>query len=175
CRDLPRDLSGDLAFSSLCPPMNCPQGIDSMGGIGKKCAYVSSANRENGIEGEVWKALGMDYSYSGYHTDYPYRYLKSKGFDAKVFYFEQKGTVDEPSDACADRMVRVVSMYRKVDGDAEAIIRDTVDGLATDGRIRLDNTVRMGLLLWNPDSETGARGRPFRGWFYKPPAVTILW
>ncbi len=148
CRSLSSGYRRDVAFCSLCPPMNCPEGIDLMEALGGRRVYVSSANREKGLEGEIWAALGKDYSYEGYDTDYPYRYLLSRGRDAEVRYFTQDCTVSETVEAAVDRFRSLISNYRTVGAEEERAIRDVVSGHAEDGMVVQRLVLRMGMLTW---------------------------
>ena len=150
CFELSKDYKRDLAFSSLCPPMNNPAGIDLMGRLGRKCVYVSSANKESNLECRVWKELGEDYSYAGYDTDYPYRYLKAKGIDADIRYFSQDWRSEEPCSVVQDRMVATIKRYRQVDDATIELIREVVADESEDGLIRQSLNLRIGMLTWSP-------------------------
>ena len=149
CLSIPSDVVCDVAFSSLCPPMNDPESLLSMEAHSKRyCIYVSSANVGNGIEGEVWKALGCDYSYSGYDTTYPFEYLRSIGKDARLRFFTQRNQSIIPIEECVNRYLRLVSKYRGMNGDMEHTIRDVIASHAKDGNIDLSREMRMGMLIW---------------------------
>ena len=153
CMTLDTGCRRDVAFCSLCPPMNTPEGIDLMGRLGKRCIYVSSANREKSLEGEIWEALGEDYSYAGYDTDYPYRYLLSKGIDAEVEYFTQENETTETEEECVKRFESLVSRYRRVDDGCRGVIDRIVRSHSEDGIVRQKLVLRMGMLTWSTDTE----------------------
>ena len=153
CMTLDSGCRRDVAFCSLCPPMNTPEGIDLMCRLGEKCIYVSSANREKGLESEIWEALGEDYSYKGYDYDYPYRYLLSKGIDAKVEYFTQENETTETVAECLKRFASLVSRYRSVDEGCSAVIKRVVRGHSEDGIVRQRLSLRMGMLTWSTCTE----------------------
>lgn len=153
CLCIPQEYASDVAFSSLCPPMNTPAGIDSMCRLGKRCIYVSSASHETGLEGRIWHELGKDYSYSGYDTDYPYRYLRSKGIDASICYFTQENELDETVSDCIKRYATMFSRYRHVDETVMKAISDTFEDSSEDGIVHHRTTQRIGMLTWNsPES-----------------------
>ncbi len=148
CTCLPTDYRKDVVFCSLCPAMNDPDAIDRMDALGKKHVYISSANSEMGIEGEIWKALGKDYSYAGYDTDYPYRYLLSKGVDAELRYFSQDNTVTDTVEATIKRFRATVASYRTVGEEEERAIRDAVEDHSENGMVTQSIVLRMGMLIW---------------------------
>jgi len=153
CLCIPQKYASDVAFSSLCPPMNTPEGIDCMCRLGKRCVYVSSSSHEEGLEGRIWRKLGKDYSYTGYDTDYPYRYLRSKGVDASIRYFTQEKQHDESVSDCIRRFATVFSRYRYVGDTVMDAISEVVKDSSEDGIVHHRNTQRFGMLTWNsPDS-----------------------
>ncbi len=149
CRHLTDDLKSDVAFSSLCPPMNCPAGIDRMGELGGRCVYVSSASQQDGLEGKIWRAIGMDYSYAGYDTHYPCRYLKSLGIDAELRIFSQPAEPPQPSKTVEERLISSISKYREVDDNLCRIIREIVSDSSEDGMVAQTDDRRMGMLTWS--------------------------
>ena len=150
CRSIPQNIHCDLAFSSLCPPMNYPESILEMERHGDVCAYVSSANIGTSIETEIWSALGKDYSYSGYNTEYPYRFLRSVGRDPDLTFYTQKNTTEESEESVLKRHVSLISKYRPVTADIEKTIRKIVSGHSENGTITNTFEMRMGLLIWRP-------------------------
>ena len=150
CMSLP-EIVRDVSFSSLCPPMNCPEGLRVMERTASElCVYVSSADSCPGLETEIWKALGKDYSYRGYDTRYPARYLESQGRSPKLRFFSQTNETSEPESVVADRFVCKVSSYRDLTQEEEDIIRGVVAGRSEDGTVRITAEVRMGMLVWEP-------------------------
>lgn len=148
CTCLPNEYRRDVVFCSLCPAMNDPDAIDRMDGLGRKHVFISSANHEMGIEGEIWDALGKDYSYAGYDTDYPYRYLLSKGVDAKLRYFTQDNTVTDTVDATVGRFRAMIANYRAIGEEEERVIRSIVKDHSENGIVKQSIRLRMGMLTW---------------------------
>ena len=150
CMSLP-EIVRDVSFSSLCPPMNCPEGLEVMERTASElCVYVSSADPCPGLEIEIWKALGKDYSYRGYDTRYPARYLESRGRSPELRFFSQTNETAEPESVVADRFVRKVSAYRTLAEGEEGIIRGAVADRSEDGTVRITAEVRLGMLVWEP-------------------------
>ena len=150
CRCIPEDIHCDLAFTSLCPPMNFPESILEMEKHGDVCAYVSSANIGTSIETEIWSALGKDYSYSGYNTEYPYRFLRSVGRDPELTFLTQRNTTDEPEEDVLERHMSLISKYRPMTDEIGEKIRRIVSEHSENGRIVNTFEMRMGLLIWRP-------------------------
>ncbi|NLL94537.1 MAG: class I SAM-dependent methyltransferase [Thermoplasmatales archaeon] len=149
----------DLVFSSLCPGANSPASILRMEAASKgKCAYVSSMNRDESVNFEVWRRLGRKYTYHGYNTGFPYRFLRSIG--RKPFFCEISWvhTMDIEASELIERTVRSFGIYGNLDGDdvMEATTA-AVHGRYGSGRISEDTTLRAGLLVWDVPGD-GARG-----------------
>ena len=149
CREIPAELNCDLAFTSLCPPMNCPEALLEMERHGKVCAYASSVNTEGNIETEIWNALGKDYSYCGYNTSYPFAYLKSIGRDPELIVFSQDNVSVEPEGAAVKRYKAVISQYRPLTSGIEDVIADVVSGHSENGKVICASTMKIGLLIWS--------------------------
>lgn len=151
CRDMPDGFRTDVAFASLCPLFNSPDGLLSMERFATRhCVYISSANRIRTIESDIWRRLGCDYSYGGYDTIYPYRHLASLGRDAKLRYYIQPYSTEEAEEDCIERHVRLFSRYREVDYGVRSIIESAVSSYARDGRVCIDGEMCLGLLVWKP-------------------------
>ena len=149
CFGIPDGYRSDVSFSSLCPPMNCPEGLRTMERLSKGyCVYVSSANREAGIEGKVWNALGKDYSYAGYDTTYPCRVLKAWGRKPSISFFEQPFETRRPTEEFYGSMVKRISSYVELDDDSRRIVRGVVEDLAEDGFVHQSGSLRIGMLAW---------------------------
>ena len=151
CRHIPRNFRCDLTFSSLCPPMNCPESILRMEEHGDVCAYISSANIGTSIETEIWSALGEDYSYSGYNTEYPSRFLESIGRRTELTFFTQMNKMDESEEDVLKRHLSLISKYRPMTDEIDDIIRKIVSNHSENGRVRTSMEMRMGLLIWRPE------------------------
>lgn len=150
CRAVPASCRCDLAFTSLCPPMNSPDALMEMEALGRTCAYVSSYATEGGLESRVWKALGRNYSYSGYDTDHPYRFLKSLGRDAELVRFRQRNSQESSEEDAVRRFMSLVSRYRELDDGMREAIAGAVSDASEDGIVRTDSETVMGLLIWTP-------------------------
>ena len=151
CLNLPDSCIRDVSFCSLCPPMNCSEGLAMMEKMGKDlCIYVSSANPCGGLESKIWNALGKDYSYHGADTQFPADYLESLGISVELRFFTQLKEYDESEVDVADMMVRKISAYRPLTADDEKKIRDTVYLESEDGIIHTRTEFRMGMLIWEP-------------------------
>lgn len=149
CTEIPSEYGSDLVFCSLCPPMNSPESLEYMMSLGKTSAYVSSCSFSDGLEIRIWNALGKDYSYCGYNTDYPYRYLKSSGFDATLELFSQKNHSEFTVEQSIARFESLISRYRNLDDEMRSKIAQTVEDDSEDGIVYTDTTVTMGLLIWS--------------------------
>ena len=152
CKGIPDDLICDVAFSSLCPPMNDPKMILSMERHAREwCVYVSSAKTGPGIETEIWKELGCDYSYGGYMTSYPDSFLKSVGRKTSLVFLEQRNTETIPLEDCISTFRRKISRFRPITEREEQAIRTVVSRHADGDTVILDSNSRMGLLYWRPN------------------------
>lgn len=142
----------DVVFSSLCPPLNCPEQILRMESLSRRfCVYISSMNDDAGsVHMEIWKALGRDYTFNGYNTEYPYRFLISKGRAPVLKVFE----TSSPSEKSVEDVVRFemekFSAYMDTDNGTERIIKDVVEAHAEDGVVHYDGRKKLGLLIWAP-------------------------
>ena len=149
CFGIPDEFRSDVSFCSLCPPMNCPEGLRTMERLSEGwCVYVSSANRESGIEGRIWNALGKDYTYAGYDTMHPYRILKAWGREPAISFFEQPFESGKPVEDFYGSMVKRISSYVTLDDDSKRIVRDAVEDFAEDGFVRQSGSLRIGMLAW---------------------------
>lgn len=149
CRELPPGLSCDLAFTSLCPPMNYPEALLEMEMHSVTNAYVSSAAKGGSLETEIWKELGKDYSYEGYNTDFGYRYLKAVGRTPWITYFEQKNETEDTYENVVSGLIRQFSKFRGMTEDLVSVIRDVVGRHEEDGIVVQKRNSRMGLLIWD--------------------------
>ena len=151
CLSIPAHCKRDLAFCSLCPPMNYPESILMMEGLADEtCAYVSSANIGGSIETEIWSRLGKNYSYEGYYTDYPFEYLRSVGRDPTVEYFSQDVEDISPAEDVVERICKLFSRYRPLTDDLKRTIEDVIDIHSENGDVVQKKTMTLGLLVWNP-------------------------
>lgn len=154
CRNIPDSCRKDVSFTSLCPPMNNPGSMHDMERLGEKCVYISSANTKGSAETELWKRLGKDYSYAGYHTSYPYEYLRSIGRDPELIFFEQKNSYAYTN---AEYVSKLTSIMRKYDVDVSlvsSLIHEMTDDRTEDGQVFEERITILGLLVWDPSSES---------------------
>lgn len=153
CRSIDPGIRCDVAFSSLCPPMNYPEALLEMECMSQVNAYVSSATIGGSIECEIWNRLGKDYSYAGYNTDFAYRFLRSLGREAEVTYFEQEHFVRETYENTVQSYMRLFGRYRPIDEELEGIICDVVFRHREGDDVIQNRSSRMGLLIWKTPSE----------------------
>ncbi|MDR0523613.1 MAG: class I SAM-dependent methyltransferase [Candidatus Methanoplasma sp.] len=147
----------DAVFSSLCPPLNCESNLLKMESHSKGwCAYVSSMGGDMGsLHTEIWRRLGKDYTYKGYDTSYPCRYLRSLGRDARLEEFEARSpSVRTVEEAVAMESKRF-SAYGRAGAEVEAAIREAAESRAEDGLVRSEGIGRLGLLTWRPPGRRG--------------------
>jgi SAM-dependent methyltransferase len=141
----------DLVFSSLCPPLNCPEGILSLESYSSgTCAYVSSMNDDtNTIHMKIWKKLGREYTYNGYDTKYPYRYLKSIGRDPEIVVIESNDPFTKNVDDIVNLEKRRFSAYMDEKDIPLDMIIDEVESRSENGVLNFDGKKKIGLLTWN--------------------------
>ncbi len=152
CRAMPPDFRRNVAFTSLCPPMNNPESVLGMERYADDlCIYISSANRDSSVETEIWKRLGRDYHYGGYHTEYPYMYLRSVGRKPTVKYFSQKISEAESFEEAAERFKTAFGKYLSLTDEITEIIEDAVRNHSVDGFLRTERDNVKGLLVWVPE------------------------
>ena len=149
CRDIPERLRCDTAFSSLCPAMNSPSMILSMERLGNRRVYISSSNRgEDSMEMEIWRELGSDYSYGGYHTDYPRRFLESLGRSPSLYRFTQMNRTEVPDIKMRDIYRRLLSRYRPLTEAETSAIDRVVSEHSIDGTVTVSREMCVGMLVW---------------------------
>lgn len=149
CRSIPDALACGTAFSSLCPAMNFPERILDMERLGHRRVYISSCDDgEDSLEMEVWRALGKSYTYRGYLTDHPYRFLRGMGRDPEMHRFTQKNEAKAPEDEMVKTLERLVSTYRDVTDTERSAIRRVVSDRSSNGFVDLSRTITMGMLTW---------------------------
>ena len=141
----------DIAFSSLCPPVNSPESILKMEECAKEnCVYVSSANINTGIHIKIWNELGKDYSYHGYNTKYPYMFLSEVGREPALKIFTEHISYETSVEETIEKESRLISKYRNIDENVGRTIRDIVESHSENGVVRTDEELRLGLLIWKP-------------------------
>lgn len=141
----------DVAFASLCPPTNSPESLMKMESCcGRFCVYISSINETEGIHVKVWRRLGREYSFRGYNTQYPLGFLQGIGRDVEMRVYEQKSDKHVPYDKALEMELRRVNSYRGDSAEAEEAVRHVLDGMSEDGEIYYGDTMRIGMLVWEP-------------------------
>ena len=149
CKDIPGGLRCDTAFSSLCPAMNSPSMILSMERLGDRRVYISSYDKGgDSMELEIWRELGHDYSYGGYLTDYPRRFLESLGRSPSLYRFRQKNRTEVPDTRMKDNYRRLLSRYRPVSEAETAAIDRVVSEHSVDGIVTVSREMCVGMLVW---------------------------
>jgi len=145
------DGSYDVAFTSLCPPTNSPESLMKMEKCtGNTCVYISSINNDDSIHIKIWKKLGKNYSYVGYNTEYPYRFLKSIGRDAEMRTYSQKSDIELSYDAAFKGEISRLSQYIECDENVNTAVRSVLDAHSKDGVVRYCSDMTLGMIVWNP-------------------------
>ena len=153
CLSLPEGCVHDISFSSLCPPMNCPEGLAVMESAAReRCVYLSSINPCPGLEGEIWSALGREYSYRGYDTVYPARYLGHMGRRYELHRFTQRNASSVPAEEMEAVMLRKIAAYRPVGERERTAVHTVIESHTEDGMVPRGGIFRMGVLIWEPVS-----------------------
>lgn len=140
----------DVAFSSLCPPVNSSGSILRMEKCSRNlCVYISSmsGNRDS-IYFEIWNRLGRDYTFEGYDTRYPCRFLEAVGRRPVLKIFENKTEKENDCAELCDYYERKFSHYGCFP-DISELIEDVVYSFAEDGRVCTEQNNRLGLLIWD--------------------------
>jgi hypothetical protein len=141
----------DLAFTSLCPPMNTPESIMKMEECAKEhCIYMSSMNDSSEMISRIWKGLGKNYSYAGYNTKYPYDFLKAMGRSPKLRELSQDHTVDISLNEAIDNEVKHMSPFLETTDGAREIIAEIMSDYSEDSRLKINSKMKVGLLTWEP-------------------------
>lgn len=149
CAGIPDDSACDTAFSSLCPAMNNPDSVLDMERLGKRRVYISSSDAgEDSIEIEIWRELGCDYSYRGYMTDYPFRFLESLGRKPSIRYFTQKHDASVPAEKAAERYRHVIGRYRDLTDRELSAIDKVISKRTVDGSVSFARVMRIGMIIW---------------------------
>ena len=129
--------------------MNNPDSILDMERLGKRRVYISSSDAgEDSIEVEIWRELGCDYSYRGYMTDYPFRFLESLGRQPSIRYFTQKHDASVPAEKAVERYRHVIGRYRDLTERELSAIEGVIAGRTADGSVSLARTMRVGMIVW---------------------------
>ena len=149
CLSIPEELGCDTAFCSLCPGMNSPEAVLSMESLGVRRVYISSCDSgEDSIEMEIWRELGCDYSYRGYDTDYPFRFLRSIGRTPEVHHFSQLNESENDAESVIDGYRRTIANYRKLTDREIGAIERVVRRHSENGTVRSSRTMNLGMIIW---------------------------
>lgn len=140
----------DVAFSSLCPPVNSSESILRMEKCSRDlCVYISSmpGNRDS-IYFEIWNRLGRNYTFEGYDTRYPRRFLETLGRSPVLKVFETKTKKESDCAELCEHYVKKFSHYGNFPNISE-LIEDVVYSFAEGNRVYTEQNNRLGLLIWN--------------------------
>lgn len=155
CFQLKEDHIRDVSFASLCPPMNCPEGLMLMERMCRKhCVYISPLSNDEGIESDIWKRLGKDYTYRGSDAYYPYGYLRSIGRDPRMYVisFDQEHSMSK-EDAEMAYMKRVTAYVPNTD-DVRDAVRSAVKSHYRDSVADATERRRFSMIVWEPPQES---------------------
>ena len=123
--------------------------ILSMERLGNTRIYISSSDKgEDSMEMEIWRELGCDYSYGGYLTDYPFRFLESIGRDPALYRFRQRNETKVPDGIMKDNFRRTFSLYRPITKSVTDAIEKVVSGHSKDGFVTASREMCIGMLVW---------------------------
>lgn len=149
----------DIVFSALCPAMNDPSSILKMEEHAERyCVYVSSINDEKTMHLEICDRIGKDFSFEGYNTEYPFRFLKEMGRRPELKVFSERFESKMSAEEMIESEVEALSRYSGIPG-----LRNTVEEVilshAEDGIVHTVGEIRMGLLTWKPFTDSADRDR----------------
>lgn len=145
------DCKYDIAFASLCPPANSPESLIKMESCTRRhCVYASSINESDSIHIRIWRRLGKEYSFMGYNTYYPCRFLTDIGRTVEIRTYEQKSDKHLPYEKAFEAEIKRIEQYRGRSPEAEEAVRYVLDPLEEDGNIYYGDTMRIGMLVWKP-------------------------
>ncbi|MDR1404844.1 MAG: methyltransferase domain-containing protein [Candidatus Methanoplasma sp.] len=149
----------DIVFSSLCPPLNNPESLLRMESYSSGlCIYVSSANPVPGVSAEIWKRLKKDYSFAGYNTEFPYRYLLSIGRKPTLKFYSEEYRYGMTVPEAVSAQERYIGKYREITPQVREIIESAVGSESEGGMIRGKRTITLGMLVWKAgDADTQHR------------------
>lgn len=154
CRweDLDTDERYDVVFSSLCPPLNNPGSILRMERYSRDvCVYISSASPASPVSKEVWRRLGKDYSFGGYNTDYPCRFLLSIGRRPTLKFYKEVCESEMPVAEAVRIQERDLCRYFEMTPGIGETIRSAVVSQSDNGIVREKRTMILGMLIWTVD------------------------
>ncbi|MFA7150088.1 MAG: class I SAM-dependent methyltransferase [Candidatus Methanomethylophilaceae archaeon] len=149
----------DIVFSALCPAMNDPSSILKMEEHAERdCVYLSSINDEKTIHLEICDRIGKDFSFEGYNTEYPFRFLKEMGREPEMKVFSERFESKMSAEKMIESEIRALSNYSEIPGLRDTV-EETVLSHAVDGIIHTVGSIRMGLLIWKPITNGADRNK----------------
>ncbi|MDR1690802.1 MAG: class I SAM-dependent methyltransferase [Candidatus Methanoplasma sp.] len=148
--DFDTDEKYDIVFASLCPPLNNPESLLRMESYSRDtCVYVSSANPTPGMPSEIWAELGKDYSFKGYNTNFPCRYLCSIGRSPVLKFYSEERRTEMTFKEAVSAQERLIRKYMDLTSEVRDIINSVVSSHVTDGVVEEKKTMTLGMLVWN--------------------------
>jgi ubiquinone/menaquinone biosynthesis C-methylase UbiE len=140
----------NIVFSALCPAMNDPSSLLKMERYADECCvYVSSINNVKTIHSEICDKIGRDFSFVGYNTEYPFKFLKEIGRKPVLKTFSENFESKMPAERVIELEMEALSRYNDIPG-LRTIVEKAVLSHAVDGIVHTMGKVRMGLLIWEP-------------------------
>lgn len=141
----------DVIFSSLCPPFNNPEDIMRMEDFASSyCVYISSANEDKGMNLEIWRRIGKDYSFNGYNTRYPCEFLISQGRVPELRFYSETLRTETTVDKAISSELSKIAQYRDISSEIEDIVTDVVMMHQSNGMMISEQEMRLGMLIWKP-------------------------
>jgi hypothetical protein len=97
---------------------------------------------------KIWGALGKEYSFGGYNTNYPYEYLLSIGREPVLKFYTEEHTSEMTEAEAVAMYERNVGKYQDITPDVHDVIVSAVEEICTDGIVREKKTMNIGMLVW---------------------------
>jgi SAM-dependent methyltransferase len=140
----------DAVFTSLCPPTNDPGSILRMNRLSDRtCIYISSMGNDEAPHVRIWKRLGCDYSFKGYDTRYPCRFLREMGVEPVLKVYTQRNPVDLPYEEAFEAEMGRMLAYRERSEELEDAVAGVMEGMRTGDRVVYSGELRLGMLVWD--------------------------
>ena len=140
----------NIVFSALCPAMNNPLSLLKMEKCAEEyCVYASSINNGKTIHLEICDKIGKDFSFEGYNTEYPFKFLKEIGRKPVLKTFSESFESKTPAEKVIESEIEAFNGYEGIPG-LRATVEKTVLSHAVDGVIHTIGKICMGLLIWKP-------------------------
>jgi len=142
--------SYDIVFSALCPAMNDPSSILKMEKYAEEyCVYVSSINKERTMHLEICDKLGKDFSFEGYNTEYPFKFLKDVGRKPLLKIFSERFESKMSVEKVIESEIEALRRYKDI-SELRSTVEKVVLSHATGGVVNTVSDINMGLLIWRP-------------------------